>query len=78
MEATRQTLELAASVSKFDIVELWYEDAFNLFECKFSYATEAVQKEFESVIVGHYTHHSREHVISPKVQSMTIFFCLHQ
>eukprot|EP01036_Dinobryon_divergens_P035597 gene35597-46166_t len=67
MEATRLTLELAASVSKFDIIELWYEDAFNSFECKFSYATEAVQKEFESVIVGHYPHHSREHIISPQL-----------
>jgi hypothetical protein len=67
MEATRLTLELAASVSKFDIIELWYEDAFNSFECKFSYATEKVQKEFESVIVGHYPHHTREHIISPQV-----------
>ena len=67
METTLKTLELASSISNFDIIELWYEDAFNSFECKFSYATEAVQKEFESVIVGHYPHHSREHKISPEV-----------
>eukprot|EP01035_Chromulina_nebulosa_P033690 gene33690-45117_t len=67
MEATLKTLQLASSISNFDIIELWYQDAFNSFECKFSYATEAVQKEFESVIVGHYPHHAREHIISPQL-----------
>ena len=66
MEATRKTLQLAASISNFDIIELWCEDAFNSFECKFACATEQVQKEFDTVIVGHYPHHSREHKISPQ------------
>ena len=75
MEATRKTLELAASVSNFDIIELWCEDALNSFECKFAYATEQVQKEFDTtVIVGHYPHHSREHRISPQVVNYLFTF----
>ena len=70
MESTQKTLELAAFVSKFDIIEIWIEDSLiNSFECKFAYATGEVQKEFNSVIVGHYPHHSREHFISPEVPS---------
>ena len=77
MEATRKTLELAASVSNFDIVELWCEDELNSFECIFAYATEQVQKEFNStVIVGHYPHHSREHKISPQVVNYFLLFFL--
>ena len=77
MEATLKTLQLASSISNFDIIELWYQDAFNSFECKFSYATEAVQKEFESVIVGHYPHHAREHIISPQVRIFSSAFNFH-
>lgn len=67
MNSTWKTLEHAASISKFDIIELWYEDAFNSFECKFAYATDEVQTAFDSVIVGNYPHHSRDHIISPQV-----------
>ena len=67
MEATRKTLEHASSISHFDIIELWHDDGFNSFECKFAYATEAVQTAFNSVIVGDYPHHSREHIVSQQV-----------
>eukprot|EP01035_Chromulina_nebulosa_P036360 gene36360-48979_t len=67
MNSTWKTLEHAASISKFDIIELWYEDAFNSFECKFAYATDEVQTAFDSVIVGNYPHHSRDHIISPQL-----------
>jgi len=68
MESTQKTLELASVVSNFDIIELWIEDSHNnSYECKFSYAAKVVQYEFSSLIVGHYPHHSREHLISPQV-----------
>eukprot|EP01035_Chromulina_nebulosa_P011106 gene11106-14854_t len=66
MEVTIKTMELAASVSHFDIVELWFEEAPNSFECKFAYATDYVHTNFP-VIAGHYTQHSRDHILSPQL-----------
>ena len=67
MEATTSTLALAASISKFDVVELWIEESPNVFECKYIYATPGVRLLYPEIIVGHYPQHYREHVLSPQV-----------
>mmetsp|Transcript_10092 Transcript_10092/g.13863 ORF Transcript_10092/g.13863 Transcript_10092/m.13863 type:complete len:175 (-) Transcript_10092:624-1148(-) len=65
MEATHKTMELASTISKFEIVELWREDSLNNFECKYVYIAAEYQNLFPQLICGHYPQHTKEHKISP-------------
>lgn len=73
MRAMANSLSLASTVLRFQIVELWHENPDqNGFNCTYVHASEEVVKQYPELIVGYYPNHKRPHIISPMVRQKTV------
>lgn len=70
IRAMSNSLSLAATVLRFQIVELWHEDESGDYCCTYVHAIEEVLRQYKDIIVGYYPEHTREHMISPKVKPL--------
>ena len=66
IRAMSSSLSLAATVLRFQIIELWHENQQDEDSSAFVHATDEVTKQYKDIIVG-YPEHTREHMISPRV-----------
>lgn len=67
IRAMSSSLSLAATVLRFQIIELWHENQQGEYCCTYVHATDEVTKQYKDIIVGYYPEHTREHMISPRV-----------
>ncbi len=67
IRAMSSSLSLAATVLRFQIVELWHENQMGDYRCTYVHSGEETIRQYSEIIVGYYPEHRREHLISPRV-----------
>lgn len=72
MRAMSNSLSLASTVLRFQIVELWYENDKGGYSCTYVHAVDEVTRHYKEIIVGYYPNHNKEHVVSPRVSSRSM------
>ena len=73
MIALAKSMNLAASVLGFDIIELWSSEdrressTIDSYHCTYVYASPEILGTYPDVIVGHWPEHKRKHTVSPQL-----------
>ena len=68
MAAISNSLQLASSVTGFEIVELWAEDENSNYYCTYAHVSDSMILRYPHLISGHHT--KLQHKLSPKVDSI--------